>query len=179
VQVSGLTAVRAIAAGPASSFAVKSNGAVVAWGSGTAGTLGDGGHVNRLTPVAVPGLANVEQVAVAWHGIARTTAGEVWAWGPGSSGEMGNGTGAANPTPAQVPGLAQITRLAAGDSHCVAMKATGEVFAWGRGVAGEIGDGGQVDRWSPVAVSIPPLPVPTLSAVEVGAGEHSSFAIIG
>ena len=48
VQVAGLTAVRSIAAGPSSSFAIKSNGAVVAWGAG--GTLGDGGTSNKLTP---------------------------------------------------------------------------------------------------------------------------------
>jgi alpha-tubulin suppressor-like RCC1 family protein len=59
------------------------------------------------------------------------------------------------------------------------MKATGEVYAWGRGLAGEIGDGGNADRWSPVPVSMPPVPVPTLSAVQVGAGQHSSFAILG
>ena len=179
VQVSGLTAVRAITAGPSSSFAIKSNGAVVAWGEGRSGQLGDGANVSRLTPVAVPGLANVEQVAAGYHGIARTTAGQVWAWGPGSYGEMGNGTDAANPTPAQVPGLAQITAIAAGHSHCVAMKATGEVFAWGSGAAGAIGDGGQTDRWSPVPVSMPPVPDPNLSAVQVGAGEQSSFAILG
>ncbi|HEX4734796.1 MAG TPA: hypothetical protein VH247_10305 [Thermoleophilaceae bacterium] len=179
VQVSGLTAVRAIAAGPQSSFAIKSNGAVVAWGSGTSGTLGDGGRVDRFTPVAVPGLANVEQVAAGFHGIARTTAGEVWAWGPGSSGEMGNGTGTGNPAPAKVPGLSHVTAIAAGEAHCVAMESTGSVYAWGAGLAGQIGDGMRADQWNPVPVALPAIPAPAPSPVEVGAGERSSFAILG
>jgi alpha-tubulin suppressor-like RCC1 family protein len=151
VQVHQLTAVRSIAAGAVSSFAIKSNGSVVAWGSG--GTLGDGGTVHRFTPVPVPGLSNVAQISASGaKGLARTTAGEVWFWGY-----------SAYLTPVQVPGLQQITGIAVGGSHNLALQSNGTVWAWGD------------VRSTPIAV---PLPGGRL-AVGVGAGERSSFAIVG
>jgi alpha-tubulin suppressor-like RCC1 family protein len=175
VQVAGLTAVRSIAAGPSSSFAIKSNGAVVAWGAG--GTLGDGGTSNKLTPVPVPGLSNVEQVSVGNHGLARTTAGEVYFWGENFYGEAGDGTATGvHLTPVQVPGLHQITGIAAGGWHNLALQGNGTVWAWGSNLLGEIGVGpGVYTQDSPIAVPLPG----GRQAVGVGAGVRTSFAIVG
>jgi alpha-tubulin suppressor-like RCC1 family protein len=173
VQVSGLTAIRSIAAGIASSFAIKSNGALVAWG---AGPLGVGGPGNRLTPVPVPGLSNIEQVSVAGHGLARTTAGAVWFWGHNPYGQAGDGTfSGVHSTPVQVPGLQMITGIAVGDSHSLAFQSDGTVWAWGSGSRGQVGVGSAADQPTPVAVALPG----GLAAAGVGGGEHSSFAIVG
>ena len=168
--VPSLTAVRSIAAGWWSAFAVKDNGDVVAWGLPP---LGDGGSGSR-TPVPVPGLSNVEQLS-GWHGLARTTAGEVWTWGRGDDGETGDGTFDFHPTPVRVPGLQQITGIAAGGSHCLAMQSNGTVWAWGSDEYGQVGDGGVNDRTTPFAV---PLPAGR-NAAGVGAGADWSFAILG
>ena len=181
VQVPGLTAVRSIAAGSGSSFAIKSNGSVVAWG--VAGSIGVAGTVNRSTPVPVPGLNNVEQISARANGLARTTAGEVWFWGTSFYGESGDGTGnGVHPTPVQVPGLQQITGIAVGGSHCLALQggtvpgaASGTVWAWGNGSVGEIGVEPPSAQYSPIKVPLPG----GRQAVGVGAGERSGFAIVG
>ena len=172
-QVPGLTAVRSIAAGSASSFAIKSNGSVVAWGAG--GTLGDGATVNRLIPVPVPGLSNIEQISASDNGLARTTAGEVWFWGTNFYGESGDGTvSGRHLVPVRVPGLPVITDIAVGGPHNLAFQSNGTVWAWGSGILGEIGIGTVWSQSSPIAVPLPG----GRRASSVGAGWRSSFAII-
>ena len=173
-QVPGLTAVRAIAAGWGSSFAIKSSGSVVAWGA--AGSIGVAGTVNRLSPVAVPGLSNIEQISASGNGLARTTAGEVWFWGTSFYGESGDGTGnGVHATPVQVPGLQQITGIAVGGSHCLALQANGKVWAWGSNIVGESGVGAAAyTQDSPTTVALPGGRL----AAGVGAGERSGFAIV-
>ena len=174
VQAAGLTTARSIAAGPMSSFAIKSNGDVVAWGTGP---LGLAGTSRRLIPTPVPGLSNVEQVSVGGHGLARTTAGEVWFWGNNSFGQAGDGsTTPFYPTPVQVAPLQQITGIAVGARHSVAMQADGTVLAWGVNSSGQIGIGPPLDvQEIPAVVALPG----GVAAVGVGAGERTSFAIVG
>ena len=152
---------------------------MVAWG--LRGTLGVVGTVNKLSPVAVPGLSNVEQISATYNGLARTTAGDVWFWGTGFYGESGDG-GASGvyPTPVQVPGLQQITGVAVGAQHCLALQSNGMVWAWGsnlmeRSVSRRLAECRCIHENSPLTV---PLPGGRLAS-GVGAGEHSSFAIVG
>jgi hypothetical protein len=63
VQVSGLTAVTAIAGGTYHSLALKSDGTVWAWGHGLFGQLGDGNFSSVATPVQVSGLTTVVAIA--------------------------------------------------------------------------------------------------------------------
>jgi alpha-tubulin suppressor-like RCC1 family protein len=58
VTVSGLTHVRAIAAGDAG-YAVLGDGTVSAWGVNTRGQLGDGASTSTDLPVSVTGLHDV------------------------------------------------------------------------------------------------------------------------
>ncbi len=175
-QVPGLTAVRSIAAGMHSAFAIRSNGSVVAWGLGVEGNLGDGGTVNRLSPVPVPGLSNIEQISASYHGLARTTAGEVWFWGTSRDGVRGDGTtlSGVHLTPVRVPGLQLITGIAVGGTHNLAFQSNGTVWAWGSGTRGEIGIEPVYIQYTPVAVPLPG----GRRAAGVGAGWRSSFAIV-
>ena len=174
VQAAGLTAVRAIAAGGSASFAIKSNGDVAVWGTGPIGLAGTS---RRLTPTPVPGLSNVEQVSVGGHGLARTTAGDVWFWGANAYGQAGNGTtSGAFFAPVQVAGPQQITGIAVGSFHSVALRADGTVLAWGQGYSGQIGVAPpEPDRSVPTVVALPG----GVAAAGVGAGERTSFAIVG
>ncbi|MEK7778442.1 MAG: RCC1 repeat-containing protein, partial [Chloroflexota bacterium] len=56
VKVSGLTDVKAVAAGGGHSLALKSDGSVWAWGYNYYGQLGDTTPTNRFVPVMVGGL---------------------------------------------------------------------------------------------------------------------------
>ena len=119
----------------------------------------------------MPALSNVEQVSVAGHGLARTTAGAVWFWGTNSYGQAGDGTtSGAHPTPVPVPGLQNITGIAVGASHSVALRNDGTVLAWGSGSLGQIGTGPVYTASTPVVVPLPG----GLAAAGVGAGENAS-----
>ena len=108
VQVSGLTAVKAIAAGANYSKALKSDGTVWAWGAGYYGQLGDGTTVSKYTPVQVSGLTGVAAIGSGeyqFHSIALKSDGTVWTWGYNYYGQLGDGTTINKTAPTQVDGL--------------------------------------------------------------------------
>ena len=127
VQVSGISAVTAIAAYYNHSLAV-SGGSVYAWGNGSAGELGDGTNSNHYSPNEVPDLTNVTEVAAGgYHSLARTSGGAVYAWGDNSDGRLGNGNDTASNTPVQVldsngtSPLTGVSQIAAGDRVSLAL----------------------------------------------------------
>ncbi len=67
--------------------AIKTDGSLWAWGSGSNGTLGNNANTNRSTPVTTfAGGNNWKQVACgANHATAIKTDGSLWLWGVGSS----------------------------------------------------------------------------------------------
>lgn len=117
VQVKGeqgdgvLTEVTAVAAGMGHTVALKNDGTVWAWGSGTRGRIGDGDTAARYTPVRVKGtdgggfLAGVSTLAVGeGHTVALMDDGTLVAWGVNSSGQLGDGTTRDRTVPVQIKG---------------------------------------------------------------------------
>ena len=83
------------------SCAVKADGSVWCWGSGSSGQLGDGGTTSKKDhPVQVVArdgaasgefLADVVQVSTgSYHSCAVKVDGSIWCWGYGGSGSLGN-----------------------------------------------------------------------------------------
>ena len=64
VQVSGLTEVKQISTDEDSSFAVKNDGTVWAWGSNSCRELGDGTRIDRNTPIQLSGISGARQITV-------------------------------------------------------------------------------------------------------------------
>jgi alpha-tubulin suppressor-like RCC1 family protein len=158
VSVSGLTnGVIAIAAGGAHALALKSGGAVVAWGSNHFGQLGDGTSTDRNTPVQVAGLpSGVTAISAgSGHSLALTSAGGVVAWGDNDACQLGDGifdtSVPPNPVcnnrnvPFPVKGLASgVTAISAGERHSLALTSAGAVMSWGWNITGQLGDGSTV-----------------------------------
>src|SRR5205823_835287 len=95
--------VSALAGGNWSSFAVKSDGTVWAWGANDQGQLGDGTTTNRTTPVQVTGLTGVTAIAAGgWHTLALKSDGTIWGWGGNWAGQLGDGTTINRASPVQV-----------------------------------------------------------------------------
>lgn len=180
-----LSNVRQVAAGALSAYALKNDGTVWAWGSGTDGALGAGSWDTATTvPRRVTGLTDVRFIAAGPHtGYALKGDGTVWAWGNGSAGALGDGVPippseiTVNVIPKKVVGLSGVQRLfvpASGSSSnkdwgAYALTSDGSLWAWG-GVA--LGDGATTGRTST------PVRVVNLTKVtEVAGGRGMSYAL--
>jgi alpha-tubulin suppressor-like RCC1 family protein len=115
VKVIGLrrAKIEAIAAGASHSLALKSDGAVLAWGYNRDGELGNGTNEDNPSPMRVKDfqdpnshLSGVRAIAAgSAHSLALKEDGTVWAWGYNQDGELGDGTKANSPEPVQVKDL--------------------------------------------------------------------------
>jgi alpha-tubulin suppressor-like RCC1 family protein len=155
LEVLSISGVVAVAAGNNTSYALKSDGTVWAWGYNGQGQLGDNSTTNRTTPVAVTGLTNVVAISAGnVHALALKSDGTVWAWGYNFYGAIGNGTTSSTPqtTPVQVTSLGtSVVAIAAGtNSHSHAVKMDGSVWSWGYNGNNELGDNTTTTRPTPV-----------------------------
>jgi alpha-tubulin suppressor-like RCC1 family protein len=181
--VSGLSGVKAIAAGHNFNLALLSNGTVMAWGQNTWGQLGDGTSTGpetcaeslpcSATPVAVSGLSGVKSVAASGgDGLALLENGTVTDWGYGNGGQLGNGSTTQSDVPVAVSGLSTVTAIAGGGGHGLALLSDGTVRAWGYNATGQLGNGMTSNSDVPVTVS-------GLSGVTaVAGGEYHSLALL-
>jgi alpha-tubulin suppressor-like RCC1 family protein/uncharacterized protein YjbI with pentapeptide repeats len=115
--------VQRIATGNNHTLALLGDGTLCTWGYNNSGQLGDSSLTNRLSPVAVVGLANITDMAGGeLHSVARRSDDTIWAWGLNESSQLGtgavSGTPSSNsPVPVQVgavvvnvtPGTASVT----------------------------------------------------------------------
>ena len=171
-QVPGLVNVAAIFSGAAHSFALRSDGAVFAWGFNANNQLGLGSMSNEVcTPTrvtALDGRGVVELAGGGFHSLARTSLGAVLGWGSNSRGQTGSGTpGSGNVlAPTVIPNLLNVTALAAGETHSVALRNDGTVRTWGNASAGRLGNGTDGVTQS---TSTPQVPnVSTVKAIAAG-----------
>jgi alpha-tubulin suppressor-like RCC1 family protein len=173
--VTGQSGFRQVAAGFDHSLALKSDGTVWAWGGDNFGQLGIGFNTtSRPTPVEVPGLTNIIQVAAGlWFSLALRSDGTVWAWG--TSDALGNGSTVNSFSPVQV-GIAQVTAIAAGEDAAYAIRGSGAgstLWAWGFDGSGDLGDGMQVSHLTPEQVTGITAP----GIAQVAAGNQFAVAL--
>jgi hypothetical protein len=178
--VSGLSGVRAVAAGGRHELAVLSGGTVVAWGDDTFGQLGNGiasANGDTEVPAAVPGLSGVTAVAAGEeHSLALLSDGTVMAWGENRYGQLGSGSTAGSAVPVPVKGLTGVTAIAGGGQHALALLSGGTVMSWGDNSNDQLGDGHDVSTQS---LSTVPVPVVKITGVRaVAAGSEDSLALL-
>lgn len=139
-----------------------------AWGFNSSGQVGDGSTTDRLSPVAVSGLAAVSAFD---GGEAFTLAlegdGTVSSWGYNFAGQLGNGTWTTSSVPVPVSSLTGVTAIAAGRNHALARTGDGSLWAWGYNSKGQLGNAGSNSN-VPVAVA----GLSGITAVDAG-DEHS------
>jgi len=108
-QVTGLSGVKAIAAGVNFSLALKSDGTVWGWG------LVPGTSASTTTPGVFSGLGNVVSIAAgSTHCLALLNDGTIRSWGDNSWGQLGDGTTFNHQTPVQVTGVFVVSQPALG-----------------------------------------------------------------
>ncbi len=121
--------------------------AVVSWGAGDTGQLGDGTTEDRYGPGPVTSLlwGDVDQLvaggvsSVSGFALARTDT-TVQAWGDNVSGQLGNGGTEDRTVPVTVPRLTNVKDIAAGGMHALALDTSGQVYSWGENAHGQLGN---------------------------------------
>ena len=86
-----------------SSYGIKSDGTLWAWGYGGSGKLGLGDTIDRLLPTQVGTDTDWKSVSSGdSHGLALKTDGTIWSWGDGYVGALGHGVNTNELVPRQI-----------------------------------------------------------------------------
>ncbi|HTU79552.1 MAG TPA: IPT/TIG domain-containing protein [Solirubrobacteraceae bacterium] len=180
VPVSGLSEVKAIAAGSFDALALLDNGTMMAWGSNERGQLGDGTNTTSSVPQPVCAigeksspcsgrLGEVKSISAGYLiSYALLATGEVAAWGSSLRDALGELKGGSeecpghsiewpcSKVPLRVEGVDGVRALAQGELAAGALVALedGAVETWGFGEYGELGDGSLQQRAVPGGVCL-------------------------
>lgn len=143
-----------IAAGHSSSYAIRSDGTLWAWGTNGNGQMGIG-VLNALkysTPVQVGGLTTWADVKTGGSCVfAKRNDGTFWCWGANGSGQLGLGNTSTRSSPVQLPGTNWSTILPSLE-FTVGLKTDGTLFTWGDGADGVLGTGSTAAASTPVQI---------------------------
>ena len=150
------------------------DGSIRCWGSNSFGQLGDGTTIERTTPITVDLGSGVSAIGVSSgesHTCAVLTDNRVKCWGMNSNGQIGDGTTTDRHIPAyaSMGGMGAL-KVSAGSYHTCAITIERDVMCWGENWNGQLGDSSNVDRNSPVEVSVPS----NSSAVSIDSGAFHS-----
>ena len=160
--IGGFTDWCQVAAGLRSSFGLRTNGTLWAWGCGGNGALGNNCTTNRSSPVSVVGgFTDWCQVAssgtsnsICQWALAVRQNGTAWAWGWNSCGQLGtNDTTSCSSPVSVVGGFTDWCKLSAGRSHSMGLRQTGQLYAWGYNSSGQLGNNNTTTQLAPVPVT--------------------------
>ena len=142
-QIPGLAGVKAVVAATWSqSYALMTDGSVMAWGKNDSGQLGNGTLTDSHVPIAVTGLGGVVEIAGGYsHALARKTDGSIWGWGHDFFGELGLAPNTSQTVPVQIGAVGEIQQIAAGQYVSALLRPDGLVTMRGDNRAGQLGDG--------------------------------------
>jgi alpha-tubulin suppressor-like RCC1 family protein len=150
-----------VSAGSDFALALRSTGALHAWGASTSLGLGRNVAANTSnhalgTPDDInPAGSSFTAISAGLsHGMGLTTANTLAIWGSNSNGQQGNNlSGAANNVTVSYNILpTSWTSVAAGGSHSLATDTAGALWGWGSNSFGQLGNNSTADQSSPVLI---------------------------
>jgi len=138
---------------------VTNTGKLYMTGRNEYGQLGNGTTNGTNTPfqVTITGEEIASISGGAWHTGILTTTGKLYMTGGNVDGELGDGTFAPKSTPVEISIFGETIASAniGGFSHTGIITDSGKLYLAGQNTFGQIGDGTQVDKETPVEISIP------------------------
>jgi len=153
-QIGALTDWLWVTGGYSTFAAVKTDGKLWTWGSGTSGELGDGADSNRCSPVNVGSLTNWHRVNIGTGNTmtALKTDGTIWSWGAGGGGALGHSNTTSYCSPVQIGAATDWAYIATGKERGAAINTAGKLYTWGDNTNGELGLGTTTGMSSPSQV---------------------------
>jgi len=157
-----------VAIGDAQSLAIKSDGALWAWGENLYYQLGDGTKTMRPTPVpSIPGNDWKQAASGGVSSFALKNEGTLWAWGNNWAGQLGIGSTKGSTNAVQVGTSTNWTKIWAGNVQTVGLQSDGSLWFWGS----LTGDSGGKNILVPTRIS------PDMNWTDICFGYFTIFAI--
>ena len=132
----------AVSAGLDNNAALLVDGTIMVWGTNDDGRLGLDGVNHAHTPVAIPDLPRMVDIACgSTFMLALDEKGQVWSWGGNFSGTLGDGRQGKNQwrtTPQPIRDLPPIKQIDAGEDYCLALDRDNVVWGWGSDEVGQL-----------------------------------------
>ena len=149
---------KSLRVGANSTFGIKSDNTLWAWGVNTNGQLGLGDTIGRSSPVQVGTRTWTKVYDGNSHTMAIRSDGTLWTWGANSGGQLGINNTSPAQSPVQVGTLLWNDIATNGSSFGIhssfAIRNDGTLWSWGQNNNGELGLNDTVTRSSPVQVGI-------------------------
>jgi alpha-tubulin suppressor-like RCC1 family protein len=123
---------KSIAAAGDSSFAIKSDGTLWAWGYNEDGQLGTDTNWKSISTGSL-------------HAVALKSDGTLWAWGQNGGGQLGDGTTIDKSIPTSISTETNWQSIATGVYHTLAIRTNGTLWTWGYNGYGQLGNGTNTD----------------------------------
>ena len=160
-----------IAVGGDHGIAIRTDGALFAWGHGGQGQRGDGTTTDSLWPKRAGGASDWAAPAAGWvHSFGLKTGGTLWGWGQGPV-ELGIPVPDSQlETPTQVGSDATWATIVAGSYFSLGLRNTGQLWDWGANTAGQLG---RNTTYSPLEAG----PVGTAQWATVKAGQDHAIGL--
>lgn len=173
-----------LAAGGAHALAICSDGAVVSWGSGGRGQLGNRTRANSNVPVIVKesGILSKKNATLvtagASHSLILYSDWTASAWGANESGQLGDNTTTDRLVPVAVPSAGalagkKVIAVSTGALHTLALREDRVPLAWGNNIAGQLGIGNNDNSPVPAAVPMTDALLGTRFVTLAAGGRHS------
>jgi alpha-tubulin suppressor-like RCC1 family protein len=157
-QVGSLTNWKSIATSASSSFSIKTDGSLWAWGeNGSDGTLGLNTSINVSSPIQVGTDTDWKIVSI---GVSRVQAAlktdnTLWTWGYNRYGTLGQNDTISKSSPVQIGITTDWYQISAGSLHMLAIKSNGTLWVWGGQFAtGQLGLEDSIIRSSPTQIGL-------------------------
>lgn len=143
-------------AGGKSTFAIKTDGTLWAWGLNNFGQLGDGTSTNKNLPTQIGTDINWSKISSGFgHTLGLKTDGTVWAWGTNLVGQLG--IGASTPSslsPIQIGTANNWADISVGGQHSLLLKTDGTLWSCGYNNKGQLGIGNNSNVFIPTQIGI-------------------------
>ena len=158
VQLGSDTNWSSVFSGPYSTFALKTNGTLWAWGDNSAGQLGTNNTIARSSPVQVG--ADTDWISIGGNTqnvLAIKTNGTLWSWGDNTFGTLGDNTTISRSSPVQVGSLTTWARISktqsTGSDTNFLIKTDGTLWVCGDSRHGQTGlNSISIERSSPTQI---------------------------
>lgn len=160
-----------------STFAIKTDGTLWAWGLNNFGQLGDGSTVNKNTPVQIGTETTWNKVASGFgHTLGLKTDGTVWGWGTNLDGQLGVGSSiSSSSSPIQIGTASNWSDISVGGQHSLLLKSNGTLWSCGYNNKGQLGIGNNSNVNTPTQVGVENLWTSISCGVDFSAGIKNNF----